>query len=259
MSTVLILYILIIAYIEREESYYITRSYASAHSIIQKEQESLESVAVDWSVWDDTYEFIKGSNNHYIDTNLLDGTLESLNINFMYFIGKNDENIYLKNYKIQDSDDKAIENKIREKIRDAKKHLNGDTINTITGLVTNSNRLMMVSITPVTTSDGKAPYDGFMAIGKYINRDFTDYLEKVLQVKINISTVKESIEKKKGLEEINSDEGSIWLEKTNHSIASYSFINDIFEKLAFYIGGIFRKKNKTLLSLRAYELEEAKK
>jgi hypothetical protein len=61
----------------------------------------------------------------------------------------------------------------------------------------------------------------------------------------------------------SEDIAKVYLQAINKVSKDYekkeANVNDIFEKLAFYIGGIFRKKNKTLLSLRAYELEEAKK
>lgn len=228
--TVLILYLLIIAYIDKEEAFYISRSYSSTNSILHKEQVSLESIALDWSEWDDTYNFINEKNDQYIDINLLDGTLVSLNINFMYFIKKDDANVYLKNYAIQDSDGLLLEKIIHSKVREINSKVKMDELKPVTGLVSVSDRLMVVSIAPVTTSDGNAPINGFIAIGRYIDKEFIKYLEKVLQVQVNIDILKEPLQNKKGYEVIRNEECLIWLSKTNDNITSYSYINDIFGK-----------------------------
>ncbi|HBP51398.1 TPA: hypothetical protein DD455_03650 [Candidatus Shapirobacteria bacterium] len=52
----------------------------------------------DWSNWDDTYNFIEDSNQAYIDSNLLDDSLNNLRINYMFFFNQNNQLVYQKGY-----------------------------------------------------------------------------------------------------------------------------------------------------------------
>jgi hypothetical protein len=52
----------------------------------------------DWSNWDDTYNFIEDANQAYIDSNLLDDSLNNLRINYMFFFNQNNQLVYQKGY-----------------------------------------------------------------------------------------------------------------------------------------------------------------
>ena len=52
------------------------------------EKEQLNRLSLDWAIWDDSYEFIEGNDNNYIERNLMDATFGNLEIAYCYFIIK---------------------------------------------------------------------------------------------------------------------------------------------------------------------------
>ncbi len=63
----------------------------------------LQSTALDWSAWDDTYVFIEAVNEDYISSNLVDETFsdELLRINFILYISASGELVYSKGYDLE--------------------------------------------------------------------------------------------------------------------------------------------------------------
>jgi len=57
----------------------------SSSAVISSDLQTLASVANDWAVWDDTYDYIKDRNARYVRTNLGMGTLNGLDVDFMLF------------------------------------------------------------------------------------------------------------------------------------------------------------------------------
>jgi sensor domain CHASE-containing protein len=55
---------------------------------------SIDRTARDWAFWDDTYKFIEDRNQAYIDSNLDDNTLHSLDLNVMIFVNRSGDLIY---------------------------------------------------------------------------------------------------------------------------------------------------------------------
>ena len=68
------------------------------HLIIEENINNLHVKSSDWSNWDDTYNFIEDSNQAYIDSNLLDDSLNNLRINYMFFFNQNNQLVYQKGY-----------------------------------------------------------------------------------------------------------------------------------------------------------------
>ncbi len=52
----------------------------------------------DWGGWDDTYNFIENNNTAYIESNLLDQTLDNLNLNIIFFFDASDQLVFSKTY-----------------------------------------------------------------------------------------------------------------------------------------------------------------
>lgn len=59
------------------------------------------SVLKDWSSWDDTYNFINNDYPEYVDVNLVESTFTNLDVNFIIFIGKNNNIVYRRYFDIE--------------------------------------------------------------------------------------------------------------------------------------------------------------
>jgi sensor domain CHASE-containing protein len=52
----------------------------------------------DWAKWDDTYEFIMDKNKEYIESNLNDGSIGDLKLNYMFFINAAGSIVFCRGY-----------------------------------------------------------------------------------------------------------------------------------------------------------------
>ncbi len=67
-------------------------------NILADDISKLDDYTSDWAWWDDTYIFIKDSNQHYINVNLVDETFSNLQLNLMVFINVSGQIIFSKGF-----------------------------------------------------------------------------------------------------------------------------------------------------------------
>ncbi|UTW70788.1 hypothetical protein KHA80_08260 [Anaerobacillus sp. HL2] len=65
---------------------------------LYSEIDNLASLNRDWAVWDDTYFFLLGENENYIQSNLVDETFINNKLNFMIITDLKKDIIYQKGF-----------------------------------------------------------------------------------------------------------------------------------------------------------------
>ena len=68
------------------EDKYIIENVERTKKEIFKEIEVLDTIVMDWAVWDNSYQFMIDKNPEYIKANLSEDTLNNLKVNIMLFI-----------------------------------------------------------------------------------------------------------------------------------------------------------------------------
>lgn len=236
--TIIIVRALLVGYIENEEISIVQQNYHRSVSILQREEDTFEKTQKDWAQWDDAYQFIADRNTEFISANLQQETLEVLKLNLMIFLDK-DYCIANNNVTglVAESDDAIIEdllnnvkvNRFFEEPSDNK---------SITGITMLGGYPMFISFSPLTTTDGTAPGNGFLIIGKYVNQSFINYMEDVLQVKINIASTQnqKSTPTHGSVRQITAFcIEDIKIEKNESNIKSYTEIDDILNNQSITI------------------------
>jgi sensor domain CHASE-containing protein len=132
----------------------------------------LENQAVklkDWSVWDETYNFVKDKNNTYIEDNLQNTGLVNLNINFMVFVDSNRDIVYSKVINLntgEDLDADLISNFVK---RQESLLSHSEIDNSISGIFDTPYGLSIVSSAPVLHNDGSGPISGSLIFGNFLD------------------------------------------------------------------------------------------
>ena len=215
-------------YVSQEEKNYVKQYISGSNEIINKEEELLESIQQDWAQFDDTYQFISNRNSDFISSNLEEESLEMLNLNFIIILDKDFNLVCLSSHNI----DKKISDLLLERFNDNRKsdsYLGQLDKGPITGIANISDLPMFISISPVTTSDGQAPPNGYLAMGRYLNQKFINYMEDILKVNIEINkALANNIGVMKYIENLNGCETEIFKDK--HSLMSIISIDDFFKK-----------------------------
>lgn len=148
---------------------------------IQKEFEFLNSVVIDNSRWDETYEFIQNENKDYIDANYREGsnTLRDLGFNFLIFLNL-DKKVVFSDYLEIEKD--SFEKEFLKTVDEIKE-------NSFYGY---ENRYLYVSKEPILKSDGSGDVKGYLIGGKYFFKSGFSNFSNIFK-KIEISNKMPSI------------------------------------------------------------------
>jgi len=143
---------------------------------------TLDKTNLDWSSWDDTYQFIQDNNSDYESSNLTESTAARLEINIMSYIRPDTSFIYSKFYdKNTDTlfDTSAeLKNSI---IKQIKLIRNLDEKSSSKGiLILPENRLFIFAARPILTSQDAGPAQGVLLFAK----EFDEKAIKSLQDKL---------------------------------------------------------------------------
>ncbi|MDF2986427.1 MAG: domain S-box/diguanylate cyclase protein [Eubacterium sp.] len=237
--TLFILKFLIINYIEKQEIEITRHNYGMALTLLQRDEDSLESMALDWSQWDDTYEFIQNRNSRYIEVNLPVNILNSMGLNFILYYNKDLELVY----NVENTEESGPELDSILKLNNARV-LSALKKGPLTGLYGIGSKNAIVSVAPVTTSDGTAPAGGYLVLGRYIDPTLISYMEEVLRVNLQIVS-SQNLEKLKnqGFFQLTYDDIIFLVQKSNENIISYTQLKDIFGSKSLLLVQSMRRDN----------------
>lgn len=173
-------------YIEDLELKGIENDLESVTSIMNNEVKVIERTQLDWTHWDDTYEFLDNRNNQYMNDNLGNLTLEQLNLYGMVFIDK-DMNVVYEDY-LKESETSIVSKFFMSK-EELKQLLSGVTKDqSNSGIAMFDNKPFIVSAAGVTTSNGDKTENGYLVIIKKIDDEFITYTESLLNSEISFQS-----------------------------------------------------------------------
>lgn len=153
------------------------------HSILSqmdKDLNYIEDITADYALWDDTYNFIKTKNNHYIYENFRAGTstLEDLELDFMIFTDLRNRKIFSK-YTEKDiyKKNSLFEKDILTKF---------ENINDLATIHEQKNKILKLSSNYfyivkkyISNSDSSVPTNGFIYSGRLITNDILNDMTEV--------------------------------------------------------------------------------
>jgi len=149
------------------EKKYVLEQFQRSEKIINEDLESLETLVLDWAVWDDTYAFIKNEDPAFIDSNIVPSTFSTANVSFISLFDKNKNQIYSVIY---DTENDSISNfsnyfinKIKEKEQD-----------TFLQFDKNINKVVTISYSEIFDSDKEKPYNGYLMMGRILDESMYD-------------------------------------------------------------------------------------
>jgi signal transduction histidine kinase/CheY-like chemotaxis protein len=138
---------------------------------IKQELMNLDTFTLDWSSWDETWNFVAGQNPDFNRKNLPDETFTNSKINFLAVL---------------DSNNKVLSYKLFDHNMNRLPSLSNDLANTIErkflytassdtahkeGLIQLEDNPMMIVSRPILHSDNSGPILGYVIVGRYLNVD----------------------------------------------------------------------------------------
>lgn len=143
-------------------------------NILDNEMTALGMIAEDWGAWDDTYQFVQDGNTTYIDSNLVDETFVTLDLDVMVFLDESNTLVYGKAYFWEQESSLILTQEMMEiYLLDGPLSQNFDAVmetqGLITGMITTPLGPMLTGIHPILTSHKEGPAQGIIMVGRYIN------------------------------------------------------------------------------------------
>ena len=163
----------------------------------------------DWSHWDDTYFFVENLNDSYVDLNLTESALDSINISFLIILNNDDRIMHQSYYSFE-------EEKITDFPPDSIKHFEkvlkfSKSAEDVTGVMSIGDSYYIVASSLITDSLEKESANGKLIIGREIDRSMIAQLEKASGIAISdmnvISETNQAYESERpNIVEINYDD-----------------------------------------------------
>jgi diguanylate cyclase (GGDEF)-like protein/PAS domain S-box-containing protein len=172
--------------IDKQENNLATENTERARIILNREIETLSATCGDWSFWDDTYYFLLGENETYIDDNLDNSSVATLKLNLLIYIDAKGQLKYTKGMDLgfnheSDFSSEAVKLASTDKLIN---HTNVDNI--VSGLTIVQGKPMLLSARPVTRSDRSGEIAGTLIIGRFINGPIFNNIQQLTRSKVEI-------------------------------------------------------------------------
>ncbi|MFA6170636.1 MAG: CHASE4 domain-containing protein [Candidatus Margulisiibacteriota bacterium] len=147
------------------------------------ELETLEYMLLDWSIWDDAYQFVVDRNKKFVEVNISDSTMGNLRLNALLFLDLNGKLVYGAGYDLV----KKIRTPLPAQFNAQFKKLSQITRKEGTkGLISLPEGPLLFAAQPILTSNNQGPVRGTLIFGRFLNDTETNYLAKSLQLNIRV-------------------------------------------------------------------------
>lgn len=174
-------------FIEKDERNHIEENFRIIDYVINNEKNNIKRTLKDWSNWDDTYEFINNLNQKYINSNLNDGMLTTLNLKMMIFLDREGNVVFSKEY----DSDRDINKNLKDMILfEEQKNVNFNDYDHDIGLIVVKDKYFFIGKAPITKSRDYTVTNGYLIIVREFDKSLLSYIENVADVKFQIHGVR---------------------------------------------------------------------
>lgn len=218
------------------EEQYADKSIDQIVEAVQNEISFMDTKLSDYSMWDDTYNFINNGNKKYIKSNLGNTTFSGLGLSFMVYVNKAGKIIFAKSFDLKTNSEIPLENDIKNTIVSKDVFLNaGITGKHMKGIVMLSGVPIMVVSQPILTSEGKGPIRGTIIVGRYFDDEKIKKISDLTKMPLKLYSL-DGKKKGIGFTQIESillspDSNSKYIMPVNeNTITGYSVMKDVYGK-----------------------------
>jgi signal transduction histidine kinase len=192
----------------------------------------LDLINLGFAVKDDVYSFMQDQDAEHIETILVDAAFLGAKINLMLLVNNDNEILYGKAFDLIEEKETPIPNGIYEHIYLNKlltDHQGPDS--KVQGILQIPEGLLLITSQPITASQGEAPIEGTLVIGRYLDSSEIEKVREYAGLSLEIADISEAAEKidfQSALREISDDNQIAIIRLHKNLIAGYSTINDIY-------------------------------
>lgn len=156
------------SYAELESSTMRTEVARAAESI-RSELDQVDTIATDYSGWDDAYQFVQDSNRPFIKSNLSDAVFSKLKLNLVIFFNQKGNVVYHRLVDFQTNRELPIPPELWNHLRPDSPLINLSAESFHKGFLAIPGGVLMTVSRPVQTSDFKGTPQGTLVMGRFLD------------------------------------------------------------------------------------------
>lgn len=155
--------------IARAEAQDAERAVQAALGIFAETVHQLDQRFLDWSAWDDTYQFVQDRNDAFMESNLVEGALGSIHVDLIVFLDTEGRMVFGTGFDQERAKKVPIPAAIRQRLVPGNPLLAEPTAGRhLSGLLLLPKGPMLLTAQPVLTSEQKGPTRGVFIAGRYL-------------------------------------------------------------------------------------------
>ena len=164
-------------YLENQENAQINSISRSVESFFIEKIIRYQGNVIDYSHWDDSYDFINNINRQkYIDSNLVEDTFSNLEVNFIFYVGEDNSIIYKQYYDNTNKKFTQFPAKLAESIE---KFIRASKSEDISKILKLGDQFYFVATSDITDSSKVKKSKGRMLIGSLIDEKMVIKLKEM--------------------------------------------------------------------------------
>jgi signal transduction histidine kinase len=196
---------------------------------VLREVEELSIFLLDWSNWDDTYDFALTRDNAYIESNLGSGTFEDQHLNLILIIDREGRVVFGRALDLDRKESTAILDAMRHVVLNESLPVIPSQPPGRGGLTILPQGIMVFARRPIYTSEGQGPPSGFMIMGRLLSEKIRNDISRRLELPLEIYPVDEALppEVKHLITPLSANGGSLLIPRDADVVDAYALLLDI--------------------------------
>jgi signal transduction histidine kinase len=200
-------------------------------NVLQENFNAMVSTTLDWGHWDETYHFIRGEDDGFIETNLGISTVTNLDLNMMLFVNLDKTLRHAELVDLEAADYMPMPEGLSDWLTGDSPFVNFSENGELTsGFVRIPNHLVMLSATPIVMNEGRGEISGALVLGRFFDAPEVAELAEALQFDLQVVDYASSDLSAEVLAvkaSLSADNPTSTQVVDEHTIAGFVLLNDV--------------------------------
>ena len=202
----------------------------SAMSLLEEQSRQLDSIAIDWAHWDDTYQYMVEPNQDYIDSNYTDDTFDNLKISAFLLVDSNGRIVFKKG--VEDGQPWRIPAMLMRAASKGGALIDGSGVrNHVSGFFWTQEGIFIVSAFDVRPSGGvDGARRGTLIMVRRLDQALLDHIGQLLGMQIAIERADQqelAADRLEALAHMQTQAGMLIKPLSDMEVAGYAVVHDV--------------------------------
>ncbi len=204
---------------------------------IERQALEISATAKDWATWNDTYDYLQGTNPGYADINIADTTFPTIDINSIVLVDGAGRVVYTRSYDLRNETQMETPPDLVSRISHGSPLIMSSDKSNLTGIVVMDSGPMMIAAYPVLPGYGAGPVAGTLIMAKYVDKQFPYEATVNKNTSVDLYALNEAVPQDVSLatESLRNNPKVYISTVSDNRIAGYKLINDVYHQPAIVL------------------------